>query len=93
MFVKNLTGSISFSDYEREFGSALVHFWLDPNNMFLLLNGCPGIVDLEQVTSTHANASELRQALLNSLLGPWPVVSTAVILEMFNAMALAAKNA
>jgi hypothetical protein len=77
VFVKNLTGSITFSDFEREFGSALVQFGLDPKNMFLLLAGRPDIADLEQVTSTHAQASELRQALLTALFGSMPVVSTA----------------
>lgn len=93
VFVKNLTGSITFADYEREFESALAHFGLDPKNMILLLAGRPVIGDLESIRSGDPADSELRRALRNVLFGPWPIVSTSVILEMFNAMALAAKNA
>lgn len=93
MFVKNLTGPITFSDYEREFGSALTQFGLDPKNMFLILAGRPDIGDLESIKSGDPRDSELRKALREVLFAPWPVVSTAVIMEMLNAISVAGKNA
>jgi len=93
VFVKNLTGSITFADYEKEFESALVHFGLDSKNMILLLAGRPEILDLDQLVTEHTNVSELRQSLLEALRGSMPVVSMTILLKMFDVVALVAKNA
>ena len=93
VYVKKLSGPVTFDAFGKEFNAALSHFDVRPERMFLVLAGRPAISDIEEVSRRGVPSDELRQRLLPILLGSMPVLASPVILDLLGAMALAEKSA
>lgn len=93
VYVKKVTGPLSFDVFGNEFEQALKHFRVRPENMFLILAGKPEIGDIGQFAEGGPTLDALRQALLKALLGNMPEIAPHVILFMLNAGSLADKSA
>lgn len=93
VYVKKISGPLSFAIFGNEFEMALRHFNVHPENMFLILAGKPEMSDLSQWAGDGVILDALRQSLLKALLGTMPVIAPRVILDMMNGMSLAETSA
>lgn len=93
VYVKKLSGPVTFEAFGKEFEAALSHFDVRPERMFLVLAGRPAISDIDEVSRQGVPQDALRQRLLPILLGSMPVLASPVILDLLGAMALAEKSA